>query len=360
MNDLNYNVTFREKDKGWQCIVSYKDKFGKWRQKSKQGFKTKKEAKVYSNVIIKELESKQDLNAELGEITFKEFTNMFLEHISLYKATSTIDLYKYSFNKFKAIERKEMSKITVIDIQSCIDALVREGYSYNTVRKVKTVINTLFISAKDKYNIVGKNIVENVSIKKEKHLEEKHVLTSKELNDLIENTKEYEYKVAFAIAGMSGLRLGEMLGLTWNDIDFDNSVISVNKQWKLLGNNVWGFGELKTQNSYRNVPINSTLIKILKEYKKVNKVVAIDNRLFHWKVRNTAGQRMANKLHRQGYNISIHTLRHTYATLLIQNGVDFKTAAALLGHNVEMTMKIYSHVNNDMLNNAKRVIEKIF
>ena len=69
---------------------------------------------------------------------------------------------------------------------------------------------------------------------------------------------------------------------------------------------------------------------------------------------------MANKLHRQGYNISIHSLRHTYATLLIQNGVDFKTAAALLGHNVEMTMKIYSHVNNDMINNAKRVIEKIF
>ena len=82
---------------------------------------------------------------------------------------------------------------------------------------------------------------------------------------------------------MSGLRLGEMLGLTWNDIDFDNSVISVNKQWKLLGNNVWGFGELKTQNSYRNVPINSTLIKILKEYKKINKIVNIDNRLFHSK-----------------------------------------------------------------------------
>ena len=70
MNDLNYNLTFREKDKGWQCIVSYKEKLGKWKQKSKQGFKTKKEAKVYSNVIIKELEGKQEINSELGEITF--------------------------------------------------------------------------------------------------------------------------------------------------------------------------------------------------------------------------------------------------------------------------------------------------
>ena len=46
MSDLNYNLTFREKDKGWQCIVSYKEKSGKWKQKSKQGFKTKREAKA--------------------------------------------------------------------------------------------------------------------------------------------------------------------------------------------------------------------------------------------------------------------------------------------------------------------------
>ena len=54
MNNLNYNVNYRIKDKGWQCIVSYKDKLGKGKQKSKQGFKTKKESKAYYNIIIKE------------------------------------------------------------------------------------------------------------------------------------------------------------------------------------------------------------------------------------------------------------------------------------------------------------------
>ena len=56
----------------------------------------------------------------------------------------------------------------------------------------------------------------------------------------------------------------------------------------------------------------------------------------------------------------ISELRHTYATMLIGNGVDFKTAASLLGHDVEQTMKVYSHVTNDMLEKTRNIIENIF
>ena len=65
MNDLNYNITFREKDKGWQCIVSYKEKSGKWKQKSKQGFKTKKEAKAYSKIDKKSRYNKRTRTEEI-------------------------------------------------------------------------------------------------------------------------------------------------------------------------------------------------------------------------------------------------------------------------------------------------------
>ena len=61
-----------------------------------------------------------------------------------------------------------------------------------------------------------------------------------------------------------------------------------------------------------------------------------------------------------GYDISIHELRHTYATMLISNGVDFKTAAQLLGHDIEQTMKTYSHVTNDMISAASKIINNIF
>ena len=57
-----------------------------------------------------------------------------------------------------------------------------------------------------------------------------------------------------------------------------------------------------------------------------------------------------------GYDISIHELRHTYTTNLIANGIDFKTAAMLIGDTVDMVMKVYSHVNKDMMNKARDII----
>nr|WP_033051155.1 tyrosine-type recombinase/integrase [Clostridium botulinum] len=59
-------------------------------------------------------------------------------------------------------------------------------------------------------------------------------------------------------------------------------------------------------------------------------------------------------------SISLHELRHTYATLLISSGIDFKTVAKILGHDVEQTMRIYSHVNDDMMKKATNIIENIF
>lgn len=83
---MDYNITYRKKDKGWQYIISRKDEHGKWKQiKSKQGFKTKNgDAKPAAEEYLKELKSKENLNQELQGITFKEFTDMYLEHIKLH------------------------------------------------------------------------------------------------------------------------------------------------------------------------------------------------------------------------------------------------------------------------------------
>lgn len=161
------------------------------------------------------------------------------------------------------------------------------------------------------------------------------------------------------IALKSGLRIGEILGLTWSDIDDKNSTITVNKQWKEISKNKYNFGSLKTKNSNRIIPIPTTLVKSLLEYKN-SSIKQFDNRLFSY--RNTASVTalLASKYKKLGYQISIHTFRHTYATNLIGNGLDFKTTAKLLGHTVEMTMKTYSHVNDDMLLKATKIIAENF
>lgn len=66
------------------------------------------------------------------------------------------------------------------------------------------------------------------------------------------------------------------------------------------------------------------------------------------------------KFKKLGFNITIHELRHTYATKLTANGIDFKTVAQILEHTVEQTMKTYSHVTNDMFNRASTILTNVF
>lgn len=358
MNDLNYNVTFREKDKGWQCIVSYKEKSGKWKQKSKQGFKTKKEAKAYSNIILKELEGKQELNSDMEGITLKNYIDMFLEHMSLYKEKNTIDTYKYSLNKLSGLYNKELSKITTLDLQCIFDDLVKQGMKTSSITMIKSKISYVFNVAINQYNIIDKNPVLKVVIKSKDKSDEKKALTLRELNDLIDKTKNIKYKLFIALGGLCGFRRGEIVGLTWDNVDFSNNTIEINKQWKKLKTG-WGLGDCKTSNSYRTVPFNNTVRKLLIEYKKIYPT-NIDNRIFDFMNIDNLSTSIYRCIKKAGYDVTVHELRHTFATILIQNNVDFKTAAKLLGHDIDQTMKTYSHVNDEMLEKAKNIIQTVF
>ena len=84
----------------------------------------------------------------------------------------------------------------------------------------------------------------------------------------------------------------------------------------------------------------------------------INNRVFPFG--DSARQIIARLFSALGYNYSMHDLRHTYATTLVAAGVDYKTVSELMGHGVNMTMKTYSHVNEDMRVRAAKVIDRIF
>lgn len=355
---MDYNITYRQKDKGWQYIISYKVN-GKWKQKSKQGFKTKKEAKPAAEKALLELKNNQDLNQEFKNITFEEFKNMYIEHIQLHMQENTIRLYNMALNYFKPIYNMEMDKINTIQLQRCIDDMIRTGLSYGTIRTYKNRITAIFNSAKDNYNIISKSPADKLEIKASKEPSKKKALTENELKDLIHRSKNMKYKVIFSLAGMCGLRIGEILGLKWNKIDFENNTITIDTQWKNLNENTVGFGELKSANSYRTIPLPPYVKKILLEWKNYNPI-DISNRVIVYKCISGLTALLRNYTKKLGYDLSIHEFRHTYATTLISRGVDFKTVAKLMGHDVEQTMKTYSHVTDDMLNNATNVLFKIF
>ena len=88
--------------------------------------------------------------------------------------------------------------------------------------------------------------------------------------------------------------------------------------------------------------------------------VDISNRIIVYKQLGGVDRRLRECCKSYGYDISIHELRHTYATALIANNVDFKTVALLMGHDIKQTMKTYSHVTSDMMDNAVNVLADIF
>lgn len=362
---MDYNITYREKDKGLQVIVSYKDNLGKWKQKSKQGFSNtregKKKAKLEADKILQKLKEdyKNFSYNEFTDITLGEFIELYLKHLSLSLEANTILTYTTSLKHFRNIFDKKMIEIKFIDIQSCVDNLILQEYKRSTILIYINKIKHIFNAAINKYDINITNPTKRINIPKEKNNSTKKALTVKELDELLNKiTLPRNYLIAL-LAGKCGLRIGEILGLTWNDIDFKNNTLSINKQWKLLKNNSYGLGDVKSKNSNRLIPLTQTISKELKNLKSVMPL-NIDGRIINSANTKATTHNFNVYLKRRGYNLTVHELRHTYATILISSGVDFKTAAQLLGHDIEQTIKTYSHVTDDMIKRASNILENIF
>ena len=358
---MQSNTTYRDKDGAIQVIVSFKDRYGKWRQRSAQGFQRKKDAKKAAEAIVDELKETHalGLDAELEGITFKEFMEMHLEHLKLYKEPNTVTNYQQTAKKFNQLDKQELPKITAMHVQAAVDDMVRSGLKASTVKSHVNRLRTLFKTAVSPYKIITKNPVTDIKLPLEKKAARDRALSTGDLDKLLSSIASQKKRTMSLLAAKCGLRLGEIVGLTWEDLNFVKSQLSINKQWKKRKDGTWGFGELKSKASYRVVPLPKSVLQALQEYKKIYPA-SIDKRLFPYSQPGAAGTELNNTYKSLGFDISIHGLRHTFATMLIANGMDLRTAAQLLGHTPEETIRTYSHVTSDMLERAAKAVDDIF
>ena len=146
----------------------------------------------------------------------------------------------------------------------------------------------------------------------------------------------------------TGLRRGELLGLKWQDVDLNNGIIHVRRQVGRINGKVQE-APLKTKNAYRNISIGSDAVSILSEKKKK------DGNFSEYVFPSPTGGPMSpdsvlkmlhRVLERAGLpEIRFHDLRHTFATLALQNGVDIKTVSGMLGHfSAGFTLDTYAQV----------------
>ena len=351
------NTTIREKDGKWQIIISYKDRSGRWKQKAKQGFKTKQEAKKYTPTLIKEIGDSKQLNIDFENIKVEEFIEIWLEDKELNLSPNSRRLYKRNLAKLDPIKDKRMKDVEYFDL-AIIFTELQKNLKSASVQSVYVVVKSFFKSAVNPFKIRSDNPMDSISVNAVSS-KEKSTLTKSEIDDLISKLNN-NHKVIAAFAGYCGLRYGEILGITWSDINFKSRTIKINKQWNLTGENEYGFKKTKTSNSDRTVPFPEKLYRILMDFRQSKgNVIQISQRLFYT-INNSNTSYLNEILQRQVKGITIHQLRHSYATILLSEGLDIKTVAALLGDTVSTVIKTYIHYTEDMRKNAADRISQIF
>lgn len=193
---------------------------------------------------------------------------------------------------------------------------------------------------------------------------------TEQVKDLLAKTESFDtYNAVIRFQLYTGMRIGETLALTWDDIDFDKRTIDINKTVNYI-NKEFIIGPPKTDNSYRILGMNDTiynLLKIIKEQqtilKKALKNVWEENNLVFsldtggYIQRTNIKNRLDSLTKNTDYSyITIHTLRHANATLLLMNGVDLKIVSAHLGHNdIQTTANIYV----DVLKSQRQVVAQL-
>lgn len=267
------------------------------------------------------------------------------------------------------IGNRKISDLTAMDLQKFIAELLvngnkktGKGLSSSAVNSIITVIQSSFSVA------YGLGIIENnpsKSIKRPKVIERRiecfSVAEQRDIEKTILSDSRL-YMIGIIVCLYTGLRIGELLALTWQDIDFSNSTLSVTKTC-YDGKNVDGnFGRIvdapKTASSQRVIPLPKQIKELLKNMKRqCNSEWVITKRgeLISVRTYQRNFSALLDKLH-LGHR-GFHALRHTFATRAIECGMDVRTLSEILGHkNPTITLNRYAH---SLMEHKRNMMNKI-
>ena len=195
-----------------------------------------------------------------------------------------------------------------------------------------------------------------------KKAREMQVLDRDELQRFLIQAKVEGYYELFLLELATGLRRGEIIALQWDDLDFQTGVLNVSKQVNVVGGELQ-FSTPKTKSSIRKIVLPPALLEVLREYKKT----VVSRWMFPSPLKydmpiapGVAERQLSRILELAGCkHVRFHDLRHTFATLALQGGMDIKTLSAMLGHvSAATTLDIYTHITDDMQRQAAANIDR--
>ena len=382
---------------------------GSWGKKTINGIEYQRYRKIYNGITkefygrtVKEVKEKikefEERNmyikrTDIQKQTFGEYLENWFKNIRVYEVESSTYLRnEQTINyhiKDSSLYNAQMVNVDFELCQSLINKL-SEKYSRSTISKVYVILNMCFNHALTKGHI-GENPMMKVKMPKESSLVKKKKeakwLSSSDVEKIVleaerVNTREFRIrgKVGERVYGVNayyiiliiytGLRIGELMALTWNDIDFKNKTLNVNKsraKGMIDGKTILYIKDPKSESGTRTIPLSDRAIYALNKIKEYSSKFNLnsDNDLI---VANTSSEsnitRTINRmLFRAGCETEkcgLHALRHTFGSLLLEKGVDLKTISYLLGHSdITVTANIYLHITREKAINSIEVLNKV-
>jgi integrase len=331
-----------------RLVIDFYDPQGKRRWKTLPKDITKKQAKEHLRAIEEQVLKGNYLPAKKTPL-FSHVAKDWLEFKRPnLRETTWETIESHLRNHFNELDGLKINRISTTTMEKFITTRQTKGMNINTLRKILVTLNQIFTySVRHKY--IDHNPLHDAERPRDRGNAEESktsILHPSQIKNFLENVTEPKYKILFMLAIFTGARQGELLGLKWSDVDWQNKQINIQRTYTK-----GRFFSPKTKTSNRKIDIGPAVTTELKKWK-----LACPKSKMDLIFPNEAGQPInySNMVRRYFEptltaanvpRIRFHDLRHTYASLLIEQGENIKYIQSQLGHSSPtVTLNVYAHL----------------
>ncbi len=361
---------YRRKDGRWTASMTLEDHSRKYFYGE-----TRKEA--YEKLQKALHEQKQGTLLVGPQQTMKDYLEYWLEEV--HKSKLRIGTYRsyrgvLNCHLIPGLGHIRLQKLTPQHVQSLYSKKhTEEGLSPGRIRVIHIVLHKALNHAV-RVNLVARNVCDQVELPREER-HEGLALTPEQAQQLLQKVREHRLDALLTLALTTGMRIGEILSLRWQDVDLKAGFLQVRRTVGYYGKRGFVVGEPKTESSRRTIVLPDFLVEKLKLHRTSQLEMRlqaglswVDNDLVFCNKRGgffpppTIAYQFNKVLKDVGFShMRFHDLRHSAATLLLSMGVSLKVVQEILGHStISTTADIYSHTLLSMQREAMNKMDDLF
>lgn len=352
------------------------------------------------NDLLCKIDKGARFNTKKAKATLNEYFDYWFTYFAKTgRKATTCTNYKSYYNTYirKTIGEMPITKIAKLDCQKIINQMVEDGKKHSTMTNLKSCLAAVFESAVDE-DVILKNPARNLQIP-QTEVKKRTAIDPEQIGlfmEYVRNSPQYSNNYPeFLFLFNTGVRVGEMAGLTWDNIDFESNMITIDKTVNRYRKADFGFtialASPKSRTSVRTFPMNSEVRKMLLKEKfrdtapaaplpfvddsgnirrQVNNIVFSNSFGNAWnepgflclinRIVEAYNQEAEETGKKKLENFCPHMARHTYTSLAYSAGADVKAVSEILGHaSTSVTLDTYAHLTEEKKRQQEEIVKAI-